>query len=74
MKRVVLTSELHEADIRPSELLSEFKRLSVQDAQDFFGDPSKLVEVPNPATGEGGSSFAFERDGRPRTTATGPSR
>ena len=63
MKRVVVTSDLHEADIRPSELLSEFKRLSVQDAQAFFGDPSKLVEVPNPATGEGGSSFAFERDG-----------
>ena len=36
MKRVVVTSELREADIRPSELLSEFKRLSVQDAQRYL--------------------------------------
>lgn len=63
MKRVVVTSDLHEADIRPSELLSEFKRLSVQDAGAFFGDASKLVEVPNPSTGEGEASFAFEKDG-----------
>ena len=63
MKRVVVTTDLHEADIRPPELLSEFKRLSIKDAGEFFGDPSELVEVPNPATGEGASSFAFEKDG-----------
>ena len=63
MKRVVVTSELREVEIRPADLLSEFKRLSVEDAQAFFSDPSKLVEVLNPATDEGGSSFAFERDG-----------
>lgn len=63
MKRVVVTSDLHEADIRPSELLSEFKRLSIEDAGTFFGDASKLVEVPNPSTGEGEAAFAFEKDG-----------
>jgi hypothetical protein len=63
MKRVVVTSELHEADIRPPQLLTEFKRLSVEDAKSFFGDPSKLVDVPNPATGEGSAHFVFERDG-----------
>lgn len=63
MKRVVVTTDLHEADIRPAELLSEFKRLSVRDASTFFGDPSNLVDVQNPATGDGASHFAFERDG-----------
>lgn len=63
MKHVVVTPELHEAEIRPPSLLSELKRLSVQDARKFFGDPSKLVEVPNPATGSHAASFAFEKDG-----------
>lgn len=63
MKHVVVTSELHEAEIRPPTLLSEFKRLSVQDAKKFFGDPSKLVEVANPSTGGQASTFAFEKDG-----------
>ncbi len=63
MKHVVVTSELHEAEIRPPTLLSEFKRLSVQDAKKFFGDPSKLVEVANPSTGGRSSAFAFEKDG-----------
>lgn len=63
MKRVVVTSKLHEADIRPPKLLSEFKRLSVEDAARFFGDAAGLVEVENPATGAGGSQVAFEKDG-----------
>ncbi len=63
MKRVVVTSDLHEADIRPSALLSEFKRISTQDAGTFFGDASKLVDVPNPSTGQGEAAFAFEKDG-----------
>lgn len=63
MKHVVVTTELHEEEIRPPTLLSEFKRLSVEDAHRFFGDPGALVEVPNPATGEHASVFAFEKDG-----------
>ncbi|MBI2434730.1 MAG: hypothetical protein HYV26_17885 [Candidatus Hydrogenedentes bacterium] len=49
MKRVVVSSGLHEADIRPPALMSEFKRLSIQDAADFFADPASLVEVDCPA-------------------------
>ena len=45
MKRVVVTSKLHEEDIRPPQLLSEFKRLSVEDAGRFFGDAGALVAV-----------------------------
>jgi hypothetical protein len=63
MKHVVVTQEMHEADIRPPTLLSEFKRLSVQDAQRFFGDRANLVEVDPPSTGAGESTFAFEKDG-----------
>ena len=63
MKRVVVSTELHEADIRPPQLLSEFKRLSVQDAARFFSDPAKLVDVENPSTGKGPSRFVFEKDG-----------
>ncbi len=63
MKHVVVTPELHEAEIRPPALLSEFKRLSVKDAKQFFGDASALVEVANPATDSRDSSFAFEKDG-----------
>jgi hypothetical protein len=63
MKHVVVTSEFHEAEIRPPTLLSEFKRLSVKDAREFFGDASKLVEAANPATGANDSEYAFERDG-----------
>lgn len=49
MKRVVISSGLHEVDIRPPALMSEFKRLSIQDAADFFADPATLVEVNCPA-------------------------
>jgi hypothetical protein len=63
MKHVVVTSELQEAEIRPPTLLSEFKRLSVRDAQKFFGDVTKLVEVANPSTGSRDSRLAFEKDG-----------
>jgi len=63
MNHVVVTQEMHEADIRPPTLLSEFKRLSVQDAKRFFGDPATLVEVPPPSSEDGASTFAFEKDG-----------
>lgn len=49
MKRVVVSSGLREADIRPPALMSQFKRLSIHDAAEFFGDPSSRVETPCPA-------------------------
>lgn len=63
MKHVVVDTGMHETEIRPPDLLSEFKRLTLQEAQRFFGDASTLVDVPNPATGGGDSTFAFEKDG-----------
>lgn len=63
MKRVTVTSEYVEADIRPPNLLSEFRRLSIENAQTYFSGRSKMVEVPNPATGGLDSEFAFEKDG-----------
>ncbi len=62
MKRVVVSSGLREADIRPPALLSEFKRLSVQDALDFFGDPATLVEIPCPACDSEASEAAFKKN------------
>lgn len=62
MKRVVVSSGLREADIRPPALLSEFKRLSVQDALDFFGDPATLVEVPCPACADEVSEAVFKKN------------
>lgn len=51
MKRAVVETGLQEADIRPAPLLSEFKRLSVIDASNYFMDPERLVEVDCPACG-----------------------
>lgn len=62
VKRVVVSSGLREADIRPPALLSEFKRLSVQDALEFFGDASQLVEVPCPACDSGDSKTVFRKN------------
>lgn len=62
MKRVVVSSGLREADIRPPALLSEFKRLSVRDALDFFSDPSKLVMVSCPSCDADDSEAAFKKN------------
>jgi len=59
MKHVVMATGLHEADIRPSALLSEFKRLSVIDAGSFFSDPAALVEVACPACDSKDARGAF---------------
>ncbi len=61
MKRVVVSSGLKEADIRPPALMSEFKRLSIQDACEFFADESQLVEVDCPACGSPERAPAFRR-------------
>lgn len=62
MKRVVVSSGLREADIRPPALLSEFKRLSVQDALEFFGDPGRLVEIPCPACNAERAKVVFKKN------------
>lgn len=49
MKRVVVSSGLREADIRPPALMSEFKRLSIHDAAEYFRDPVTRVESGCPA-------------------------
>lgn len=60
MKRVVVSSGLREVDIRPPALMSEFKRLSIQDAADYFADPERLVDVPCPASAGAGSRCKTE--------------
>ncbi len=61
MKRVVVSSGLKETDIRPPALMSEFKRLSIQDACEFFADPGKLVEVVCPACDAPDRKSSFRR-------------
>lgn len=59
MKRVVVSSGLREADIRPPALMSEFKRLSIEDAAAYFADPSRMTEIPCPACGSAESEAVF---------------
>jgi len=61
MKRVVVSSGLQEADIRPPALMSEFKRLSIHDAAEYFADPAKRVGVDCPACGTGGGTPVFNK-------------
>ena len=62
MKHVTMSTGLHEADIRPASLMSEFMRLSLIDSQTFFNDPGKLVEVPCPACGAEKREGAFRKN------------
>jgi len=61
MKRVVVSSGLREADIRPPALMSEFKRLSIHDAAEYFADPTKRVEVDCPACGADTKTPVFNK-------------
>lgn len=61
MKRVVVSSGLNEADIRPPALMSEFKRLSIHDAAEYFASPEKRVAVPCPACDSGDAQPVFNR-------------
>lgn len=63
MKRAVVSTGLHDADIRPAPLLSEFKRLSEEGAREYFGDVSALVAVNCPACDAPGATSAFEKQG-----------
>ncbi len=61
MKRVVVSSGLQEVDIRPPALMSEFKRLSIHDAAEYFADSAKRVEVDCPACGANGGTPVFNK-------------
>jgi hypothetical protein len=65
MKRVVLSSGLRAADIRPDALISEFRRLSERDAQAYLADPAVQEEANCPACGDAHSKPAFARNGFP---------
>ena len=63
VKHTVVSSGLHDADIRPPALLGEFKRLSLRDAAAFFPASDSLEDVPCPACGLDGAHPAFLKDG-----------
>ena len=63
MKHVVVMSDLRGEDIRPPVLFSKFRELSIEDAQTFFGDPSRLVEVDCPACESAEKRPAFVKNG-----------
>lgn len=62
MRRVTMTTGLHEADIRPVPLMTEFMRLSLIDSHTFFKDAECLVEVPCPGCGSEGREAAFRKN------------
>lgn len=65
---------MHEADIRPADLLAEYLRLSAEDAARFFPDAARLVDRACPGCGEEANEPAFVKNGfslvRCRTCAT----
>ncbi|MCC6145833.1 MAG: methyltransferase domain-containing protein [Candidatus Hydrogenedentes bacterium] len=61
MKRVVVSSGLHEQDIRPPALMSEFKRLSIHDAAEYFADKDRRVAVNCVACGSDAIRPVFNR-------------
>lgn len=63
MKHVVVTTGLHDADIRPPSLLSEFIRLSMEDAASWFSDESKRAAVDCPACACPDAVPAFSKQG-----------
>lgn len=63
MKRVVVSTGLHVADIKPPALMSEFTRLSIQDAADYLADPAHLVTTVCPACGHSHARPAFSKQG-----------
>jgi len=63
MKRVVVTTGLHVADIKPPALMSEFKKLSLEDAATYLADPANLVPCGCPACGHAAATPAFGKQG-----------
>ncbi len=63
MKHVAVSSGLQESEIRPSTLMSEFKRLSIEESQSYFLDTDEVEEVLCPACDARTTSSAFEKNG-----------
>jgi rRNA maturation protein Nop10 len=63
VKHVAVSTGLHDADIRPPSILSEFIQLSIQDAEKRFDDPSALVEINCPACDHAESENVFDKQG-----------
>ena len=63
MKHTVLSSGLHDADIRPPALLNEFKQLSLRDGAKYFGGAEGHETTSCPGCGEGAHEAAFDKDG-----------
>jgi SAM-dependent methyltransferase len=61
-KHTVLSSGLHDADIRPPALLSEFRRLSIRDAATYFPAGHREA-VPCAGCGTGAPRPAFATEG-----------
>lgn len=62
MKHVVVNSGLQAADIRPSALMSEFIRLSLQDAKTYFADPAVYEDVACPGCGNPNAKEVFTKN------------
>jgi len=54
---------MREADIRPADLLTEYLRLSAEDAARFFPDATRLVPRPCPGCGGEEAGHAFVKNG-----------
>lgn len=61
MKHVVVQSDLHESDIRPANLLSRFREISIEDSHHYFSDQTGLVEVECPACAATDRKFVFDK-------------
>lgn len=61
MKRAVVSTGLHDADIRPAPLLSEFKRLSIEGTREHFSDADALVRVNCPGCDADAARPAFSK-------------
>lgn len=63
MKRVVVSTGLHVADIKPPALMSEFTRLSIEDTAAYLADTAHHVPCVCPACGHAHGKPAFEKQG-----------
>lgn len=63
MKHVVVSSGLREEAIRPPSLMSEFKRLSIEEAYAYFIRPGRLTPVDCPACGGVERKPVFDKEG-----------
>ena len=63
MKHAVVSTGLHDADIRPAPLLSEFKRLSAEGAREYFADVLARVGVACRACDSRDAAPSYEKQG-----------